>query len=172
MRVYLSGPIFTLADQEYNLRLAEKVRALGFEVYCPNESEPINNKERPEITARMIYEWDIGELENCNVVLCQLSEDSGTNWEAGYFDCLCKYVDPERYWGIIGHASDMRFKSPPNPDIHGVENQAGNANALVIGGFQQSLGVYLYEREVLDRLVEVAAEREGRQRQEAIGNGQ
>ncbi len=159
MRVYLSGPIFTLADQEYNLRLAEKVRALGFEVYCPNESEPINNKERPEITARMIYEWDIGELENCNVVLCQLSEDSGTNWEAGYFDCLCKYVDPDRYWGIVGHASDMRFKSPPHPDSHGVENQAGNANALVIGGFQQSLGVYLYEREVLDRLVEVAAER-------------
>lgn len=158
MRVYLSGPMFTLADQEYNLRLAAKVRALGFEVYCPNESEPINNKERPEITARMIYEWDIAELEQCNVVLCQLSEDSGTNWEAGYFDCLCKYVDPGRYWGIIGHASDMRFKSPPHPDKHGVENQAGNANALVIGGFQQSLGVYLHENEVLDRLIEVAAE--------------
>ena len=37
--------------------------------------------------------------------------------------------------------------------------QAGNANALVIGGFQQSLGVYLYENEALARLVEVAAER-------------
>ncbi|MEZ4532122.1 MAG: hypothetical protein R2855_14025 [Thermomicrobiales bacterium] len=37
------------------------------------------------------------------------------------------------------------------------DNQAGNANALVIGGFQQSLGVYLYENEALDRLVEVAA---------------
>ena len=132
MRVYLSGPIFTLADQEYNLRLAEKVRALGFEVYCPNESEPINNKERPEITARMIYEWDIGELENCNVVLCQLSEDSGTTGKP-VFRLPCKYVDPDRYWGIVGHASDMRFKSPPHPDNHGVENQAGNANALVIG---------------------------------------
>jgi hypothetical protein len=53
----------------------------------------------------------------------------------------------------------MRFKSPPHPDKHGVDNQAGNANALVIGGFQQSLGVYLYENEVLERLVEVAAER-------------
>ena len=61
------------------------------------------------------------------------------------------------------------FKSPPHPDSHGVENQAGNADALVIGGFQQSLGVYLYEREVLDRLVEVAAER-GRGRLTRDGN--
>ena len=35
MRVYLSGPMFSLADQEYNLRLAEKVRALGFRSLLP-----------------------------------------------------------------------------------------------------------------------------------------
>ena len=48
--VYLSGPIFTLADQEYNLRLAEKVRALGFEVYCrtrANRSTTRNDLRSP-----------------------------------------------------------------------------------------------------------------------------
>lgn len=158
-RVYLSGPMFSRADLEYNLRLAAKVRALGFDVYCPNESEPINDKGRTDVTARMIYEWDIRELESCNVVICQVSEDSGTNWEAGYFDCLCRHVDPDRYWGIIGHASDIRFRTLPDPSKAGVENQAGYANALVIGGLQLSLGVYLTEDEVLARLVEVAQRR-------------
>jgi Nucleoside 2-deoxyribosyltransferase len=161
LRVYLSGPMFTAADASYNLRLAARVRDLGFDVYCPNESDPINDKIRTDITARLIYDWDIAELEASNVVLCQMSEDSGTNWEAGYFDCLAKRVDPSRYYGIVGLATDIRFKTAPDPTKSGVDNQAGYANALVIGGFQQSLGVYLDEEAALARLVEVAREREG-----------
>ena len=57
-------------------------------VYCPNESEPINDKTRTDITTRMIYDVDIAAVESCNVLICQVSEDSGTNWEAGYLDCL------------------------------------------------------------------------------------
>jgi nucleoside 2-deoxyribosyltransferase len=153
--------MFTAADSSYNLRLAAKVRDLGFDVYCPNECEPINDKARTDITARLIYDWDIAELEASNVVLCQMSEDSGTNWEAGYFDCLSKRVDPSRYYGIVGLATDIRFKTMPDHEKAGVDNQAGNANALVIGGFQQSLGVYLEEEAALERLVEVARQREG-----------
>ena len=67
MKVYLGGPMFILADKEYNLRLAAKVRALGFDVYCPNESEPINDKSRNDITARRVYEFDIEALESSNV---------------------------------------------------------------------------------------------------------
>ena len=161
MRVYLSGPMFSQADQEYNLRLAAKVRALGFDVYCPNESEPINDKSRNDITARRVYEFDIEALESSNVLLCQVSEDSGTNWEAGYMDCLSRHVDPASYYGIVGMATDIRLDTPPDPGKPGVENLSVAINALVVGGLQSSLGIYTDEPSALNRLVEISREREG-----------
>jgi len=160
MRIYLGGPMFTQADTEYNLRLASKLRNLGFSVYCPNESEPINDKTHTNITARMIYQFDIEALEECNVLLCQVSEDSVTNWEAGYMDCLSRRVDSSRYYGIVGLATDMRLKSMPPPEKCGLDNQAFHVNALVAGGLQSSLGVYLNEETAIARLIEVKRERE------------
>jgi hypothetical protein len=154
--------MFVLAEVEYNLRLAGKLRELGFEVYCPNESEPINDKSRNDITARKIYDFDIAELEAANVLLCQVSEDSGTNWEAGYMDCLSRHVDVERYYGVMGLATDIRLQSPPDPARSGVENLAIAFNALVVGGLQESLGIYTDEPSAFARLVEIRAEREGR----------
>ena len=161
MRVYLGGPMFVQAEVEYNLRLAAKVRALGFDVYCPNESEPINDKTRSDITPRKVYQFDIKELEASNVLLCQVSEDSGTNWEAGYMDCLSRHVDPGKYYGVLGLATDIRLQSPPNPAQTGVDNMAVAINALVVGGLQSSLGIYTDEPSALARLVEIRAEREG-----------
>ncbi len=157
----MGGPMFMLAEIEYNLRLAAKLRALGFEVFCPNESEPINDKTRNDITARKVYEWDIAALEESNVLLCQVSEDSGTNWEAGYMDCLSKRVDPSRYYGIVGLATDIRLHTPPDPQKTGVENLSVALNALVVGGFQASLGIFTDEASAIERLVEVRREREG-----------
>lgn len=160
MRIYLGGPMFVQAEVEYNLRLAKKLRDLGFEVYCPNESEPINDKTRTDITARKIYEFDIAELEASNVLLCQVSEDSGTNWEAGYMDCLSRHVDPSRYYGIVGLATDIRLRTPPDPAKSGVENLAVALNALVVGGLQSSLGIFTDEASAIARLIEVRDERE------------
>jgi len=153
--------MFVQAEIEYNLRLAAKVRALGFEVYCPNESEPANDKTRNDITGRIIYDLDIEALEWANVLLCQVSEDSGTNWEAGYMDCLSKRVDPARWWGVLGLATDMRLKTLPDPFKTGVDNQAFHLNQLVVGGMQASLGIYLDEESALERLVQIRNEREG-----------
>jgi hypothetical protein len=161
MKVYMGGPMFVQAEVEYNLRLAAKLRALGFDVFCPNESEPINDKTRNDITARKIYDWDIAELESSNVLLCQVSEDSGTNWEAGYMDCLSKRVDPDRYYGIVGLATDIRLNAPPDVEKDGVENLAFALNALVVGGMQASLGIFTNETAALERLIEVRREREG-----------
>jgi hypothetical protein len=160
MRVYMGGPMFTQAEVEFNLRLAVRLRALEFDVYCPNESEPINDKTRADITGRVIYDYDIAELEACNVLLCQVSEDSGTNWEAGYMDCLAKRVDPDRYYGIVGMATDIRLRTAPDPLKSGVENQAGYLNPLVVGGLQSSLGIYTDAESALIRLVEIRREHE------------
>ena len=161
MKLYLAGPMFTAAEVAYNLALARWLRGHGFEVYCPNESEPINDKTRTDVTPRLVYDVDVKALESCHVLICQVSEDSGTNWEAGYMDCLSKRVDPGRYYGVIGLATDIRLRTPPDPSRVGVENQAGHVNALVVGGLQQSLGVYLDEEAMIARLLEVRREREG-----------
>src|SRR5262245_57611155 len=100
MRIYMAGPMFSAAEVAYNLGLAARLRSRGFEVYCPNESEPINDKTRGDVTGKLIYRFDIGELEQSNVVLLQVCEDSGSNWEAGYLDCLARHVDPSRYYGV------------------------------------------------------------------------
>jgi hypothetical protein len=154
--------MFTAAEVAHNLRLAGVLREQGFEVYCPNESEPINDKTRSDITGKVIYKFDIDALENANVMVCQVSEDSGTNWEAGYMDCLSKRVDPGNYYGVIGLATDIRLRTPPNPAMTGVDNQAGYLNQLVVGGLQLSLGIYLDEAAMIERLIEVRREREGR----------
>ena len=159
MKIYLGGPMFVAAEVRYNLRLAALLREHGYDVYCPNESEPINDKTRTDITPRKVYEADREALESANVYLCQVSEDSGTNWEAGYFDCLSRYVDPNRYYGVIGLATDIRLNARPNPDQVGVENMAWSINAFVVGGLQESLGIVRTEDDLLARLREIAASR-------------
>jgi hypothetical protein len=109
----------------------------------------------------MIYDFDIAELETSNVVLLQVSEDSGSNWEAGYMDALAKYVDANRWYGVIGMATDIRLQSIPNPAQAGVDNQSGYLNQLVVGGLQKSLGIYRTAGDAIARLEEIRADREG-----------
>ena len=156
MRVYLGGPMFTAAEVRNNLWLAGELRRSGFEVYCPNESEPINDKTRTDITARKIYDADIAELEHAHVYICQVSEDSGTNWEAGYMDALNKHVDPQRYLGVLGLATDIRLQQYPDPNRTGIENQAFYVNPFIVGGMQRSLGVVYTEAELIAELQRIA----------------
>jgi hypothetical protein len=152
--------MFVAAEVRYNLWLAGLLREHGYEVYCPNESEPINDKTRDDITGEKIYAADIAALEWSNVYVYQVSEDSGTNWEAGYMDCLSRHVDPGRYHGVLGLATDIRLASPPRPEQAGVDNQAFYINQFVVGGMHRSLGVVFSEDELVDRLDAIRAERE------------
>jgi hypothetical protein len=147
--------MFVSAEVRYNLWLAAELRQRGFEVYCPNESEPINDKSRSDVTARKVYETDMVALRSSNVYICQVSEDSGTNWEAGYFDCLSKEVDPIQYLGAIGLATDIRLAATPNPEQSGVENLALGLNAFIVGGLQSSLGIVRTEEDLFTRLEEI-----------------
>lgn len=160
MKIYLGGAMFTYADVQNNLRLAKKLRAYGFEVYCPNENDNINDKTRTDITAERIYNADIIELENANVFLCQVSDDAGVMWEAGYMDCLSKHVDSGKYWGCIGLATDIRLQTPPDPKKPGIDNQCMYYNQFMIGGLKTSLAVYTDEDSMIEKLEQIAAEHE------------
>lgn len=155
MKVYLGGPMFVAAEVRYNLWLAGELRNAGFDVYCPNESEPINDKTRTDITASKIYEADIEALEGSHVYICQVSDDAGTNWEAGYMDALNRHVDPDRYLGVLGLATDIRLQQKPNPDMPGIDNQAFHVNSFVVGGMQRSLGVVYTEQDLIAELTRI-----------------
>ena len=153
--------MFVAAEVTYNLWLASRLREHGFSVYCPNESEPINDKTRTDITGARIYQADITALKEANVYVCQVSEDSGTNWEAGYMDCLARHVDPASYYGVIGLATDIRLRVIPNPSQPGAENQAGYINQFVAGALQSSLGIVYDEETLIDRLLTIRDARQG-----------
>jgi hypothetical protein len=75
-------------------------------------------------------------------------------------DALSKHVDPRRWYGVIGMATDIRLQSLPNPAQAGVDNQAGYLNQLVVGGLQQSLGIYRTADDAIARLFEIRTARE------------
>ena len=160
MKIYLGGEMFLASDIANNLRLAAKLRLYGFDVYCPNENESINDKTKTNITAEKIYLADKTELINSNVFLCQVSEDSGTMWETGFMDCLSRYVDNEKYYGVIGLITDIRLKTPPDPSKRGVDNQSFYINQFVVGGLKLSLGIYTDEDELINKLIEIKKQRE------------
>ena len=80
MRIYFAAPLFTAAEQEWNLRLATALREAGHEVFLPQEQEP--GKDAPGIFAT-----DVGGIDwaECLVAIMDGADpDSGTSWEVGY----------------------------------------------------------------------------------------
>src|SRR5216683_4374988 len=81
MKLYLAGPLFTTAEQEFNRQLRDRLESVGHEVWLPQEHEP---RER---SAQAIFEADVAGLEGAEVVVANMDgsdPDSGTCWECGY----------------------------------------------------------------------------------------
>jgi nucleoside 2-deoxyribosyltransferase len=80
-KIYLAGPLFTLAEQRFNVDLARFLESEGFEVWLPQEHEPRSN------TARAIFTMDVEALDAADMVVACMDgadPDSGTAWECGY----------------------------------------------------------------------------------------
>jgi len=81
MKIYLAGPLFTSAEQEFNRQLCSALKDAGHDVWLPQEHEP------PERTAKAIFEEDVGGIEWAEVIVASMDgpdPDSGTCWECGY----------------------------------------------------------------------------------------
>jgi nucleoside 2-deoxyribosyltransferase len=81
IKIYLAGPLFTLAEQSFNADLARFLEREGFEVWLPQEHEPRSN------TAQAIFAMDIEALDGADMVVACMDgadPDSGTAWECGY----------------------------------------------------------------------------------------
>jgi nucleoside 2-deoxyribosyltransferase len=81
MRIYLAGPLFTMAEREWNVRLKEALEEYDIDVWLPQENEP---RER---TAREIFLKDVEGIDWAEGVIAIMDgpdPDSGTSWECGY----------------------------------------------------------------------------------------
>jgi nucleoside 2-deoxyribosyltransferase len=80
-KIYLAGPLFTIAEQNFNAELARFLESEGFAVWLPQEHEPRRK------TARAIFQMDVEALEWADMVVACMDgpdPDSGTAWECGY----------------------------------------------------------------------------------------
>ena len=80
-KLYLAGPLFTLAEQNFNAEVARFLESEGFEVWLPQEHEPRRN------SARAIFQMDVKALDWADMVVAWMDgpdPDSGTAWECGY----------------------------------------------------------------------------------------
>jgi len=80
-KIYLAGPLFTLAEQTFNAALARFLEGEGFEVWLPQEHEPRSN------AAKAIFQMDVAALDWADMVVACMDgpdPDSGTAWECGY----------------------------------------------------------------------------------------
>ena len=80
-KLYLAGPLFTLAEQRFNAELARFLASEGFEVWLPQDHEPRTK------TARSIFRMDVAALDWADMVVACMDgpdPDSGTAWECGY----------------------------------------------------------------------------------------
>lgn len=79
--VYLAGPLFTMAERQFNAELAGKLRELGISVFLPQE------EEAREFTAECIFAQDVEGINGAKRVVAIMDgpdPDSGTAWECGY----------------------------------------------------------------------------------------
>lgn len=81
MKIYLAGPLFTLAERAFNVTLRDELSRLGYHVWLPQEkcSELDESDE--------IFESCVDGIDWCDVVVANMDgsdPDSGTCWECGY----------------------------------------------------------------------------------------
>jgi nucleoside 2-deoxyribosyltransferase len=79
-KLFLSGPLFTVAEREFNAGLARFLEAQGFEVWLPQERATRGG-------AKAIFQSCVKGIEWADAVVACMDgpdPDSGTAWEVGY----------------------------------------------------------------------------------------
>lgn len=72
--VYIAGPLFSKSELDFNLRLNEFLRDLGFNTFLPQKdghllSELIDNGMEKDEAVQMIFEKDIENIKTCDIVV-------------------------------------------------------------------------------------------------------
>ena len=92
-KIYLAGPLFSEAEQDWMRKLKRSMEAAGHGVVWPQEGGQRN-------TPREIFEGCRRLLDECDILVAVLDGpqvDDGTAWEIGYWYAK---KGPERIFGI------------------------------------------------------------------------
>ena len=85
MQIYLAGPLFTLAEKDFNYKLAGVLETLGFTVFLPQRDAPQGGH------AFSVWSSDVVALVASDIVVAIVDgvpEDTGTVWECGFVQGL------------------------------------------------------------------------------------
>lgn len=137
MRIYLAGPLFTEAEQQWLKNFQSELQRHGYDVLWPYEIfDQDEVKTWGDETAKKIMEGCRDALLTCDIVVALLDGtqvDDGTAWEIGY---ACAKDIP-----VIGIRTDMRY---------GGEVAGGKVNAMIAGS---CVVICASRKEVVDWLV-------------------
>ena len=97
MRIYFAGPLFTEEDKKIDEYYAAQFRAMGDEVYLPQEYKiPDAEKMTNRNWAIQVNAHDMKMLEACDMVIAIVrggkASDDGTAFEIGYAAAMGKRV--------------------------------------------------------------------------------
>jgi len=84
-KIYLAGPLFSIAEQTFNAELGRFLESKGFEVWLPQEHEP--RRKKGQTSASAIFRMDVAALDWADLIVACMDgpdPDSGTAWECGY----------------------------------------------------------------------------------------
>lgn len=83
--VYLAAPLFSEAERDFNRKLRDEIKGMGFNVFLPQEDS--NNIRDEKNRQRVIFDKNIAAIESSDIVVAVIDGcdvDSGTAWEIGY----------------------------------------------------------------------------------------
>lgn len=128
MLIYFAGPLFSQAEQEFNLKLTDKFEDIGFTVYLPQRdgleiSGPAFNEMALDELYPKIFELDCSKLLEADIFLIILDgrvPDEGACVELGIAYGQKRFLQRDKL--IIGLQTDMRAAFPGaklNAMLHG-----------------------------------------------------
>jgi len=135
MRVYFAGPLFCEAERVFNLRLAEKLEAKGYQVYLPqrdgveSEKPPYDKMPKDELQ-KSIFALDRDQVLQTDIFLFVLDgrvPDEGACVELGMAYGQKHLLQHDKL--PIGLHTDMRGAFPE-----------GKLNAMINGALDRTMG--------------------------------
>ena len=133
VKIYLAHSISTTGEFNDSIRVAKKIRELGFKVYAASENSSINDKSL-DPTPKDIYNADISELLTSDIVVVNLNGNlqDGTITEVGAV-AGWNEMNESTPIKIIAYTSNARLL---NPQFYKGIPSAG-ANHLTLGAIDK-----------------------------------
>lgn len=83
--IYLAAPLFSEAELDFNRKLRDKIKNIGYDVFLPQEDS--NNIKDEKRRQEIIFTKNLAAIDSSDIIVAVLDGtdvDSGTAWEIGY----------------------------------------------------------------------------------------